>query len=124
MPLIPCTATWIFWWNSRRSLRAITRRPSSALRRLWRDFSGGQQISSSHRPSGIHIFANRLRTARHSSMRLEARKYLFDIQEGAGFVSQFTAGKALADYQRDPMLRLAVERAFTIIGEALTQLSR
>ncbi len=57
-------------------------------------------------------------------MRLEARKYLFDIQEAAGLVSQFTVGKNLADYQRDQMLRLAVERAFTIIGEALTQLYR
>jgi len=57
-------------------------------------------------------------------MRLEARKYLFDIQEAAGLVSQFTAGKELHDYQNDPMMRLAVERAFTIIGEALTQLSR
>ena len=57
-------------------------------------------------------------------MQLEARKYLFDIQEAAGLVSQFTADKNLAEYQRDAMLRLAVERAFSIIGEALTQLSR
>ena len=57
-------------------------------------------------------------------MRLEARKYLFDIQEAAGLVAQFTAGKELADYQNDAMLRLAVERAFTIIGQALTQLNR
>ncbi|MFZ0304689.1 MAG: HepT-like ribonuclease domain-containing protein [Terracidiphilus sp.] len=57
-------------------------------------------------------------------MRLEARKYLFDIQESAALVAQFTAGKDLADYQNDAMLRLAVERAFTIIGEALTLLSR
>jgi uncharacterized protein with HEPN domain len=57
-------------------------------------------------------------------MRLESRKYLFDIQEAAGLVAQFTAGKELHDYQNDTMLRLAVERAFTIIGEALTQLSR
>jgi uncharacterized protein with HEPN domain len=57
-------------------------------------------------------------------MRLEARKYLYDIQEAAGLVSQFTKGKEFADYQADSMLRLAVERAFTIIGEALIQLSR
>ena len=57
-------------------------------------------------------------------MQLEARKYLFDIQEAAGLVFQFTIGKEFADYQADPMLRLAVERAFTIIGEALIQLSR
>ena len=57
-------------------------------------------------------------------MRLEARKYLFDIQEAAELVSQFTAGKDFADYQHNPMLRLATERAFTIIGEALVQLAR
>ena len=57
-------------------------------------------------------------------MQLEVRKFLFDIEEAAGHISQFTAGKELADYQNEPMLRLAVERAFTIIGEALTQLFR
>jgi len=57
-------------------------------------------------------------------MRLEARKYLFDMQEAAGLAAQFTAGKTFADYQADAMLRLAVERAFSILGEALTQLVR
>ncbi len=52
-------------------------------------------------------------------MRLEARKYLHDIQEAAGLAAQFTAGKDFAEYQQNPMLRLAVERAFAIIGEAL-----
>jgi uncharacterized protein with HEPN domain len=57
-------------------------------------------------------------------MQLEARKYLFDVQEAAELVSQFTAGKDFADYRQNAMLRLAVERAFTIIGEALGQLAR
>jgi uncharacterized protein with HEPN domain len=57
-------------------------------------------------------------------MRLEARKYLYDIQEAAGLASQFTAGKSFANYQQDAMLRMAVERAFAIIGEALAQLAR
>lgn len=57
-------------------------------------------------------------------MRLEVRKYLYDIQEAAELAAQFTSGKSLAEYQRDPMLRLAVERAFAIIGEALAQLAR
>lgn len=57
-------------------------------------------------------------------MQLESRKYLYDIQEGAGLASQFTAGKGFEEYQRDPMLRLAVERALSIIGEALAQLAR
>lgn len=57
-------------------------------------------------------------------MRLEARKYLFDTQEAANLASQFTAGKTFADYEADAMLRLAVERAFSILGEALVQLAR
>ena len=57
-------------------------------------------------------------------MRLEARKYLYDIQEAAGLATQFTNGKDFAEYQRNPMLRMAVERAFAIVGEALVQLAR
>jgi len=57
-------------------------------------------------------------------MRLEARKYLYDMQEAAALVAQFTQGKDFAEYQQNPMLRLAVERAFAIIGEALVQLTR
>ena len=54
-------------------------------------------------------------------MRLEVRKYLFDIRESAELAAQFTVGKSFEDYRSDPMLRLAVERAFSIIGEALVQ---
>jgi uncharacterized protein with HEPN domain len=57
-------------------------------------------------------------------MRLEARKYLYDIQEAAGLATQFTAGKNFEEYRQSPMLRFAVERAFAIIGEALVQLAR
>lgn len=57
-------------------------------------------------------------------MRLEARKYLYDIEEAASLAAQFTANKDFAQYERDPMLRFAVERAFAIIGEALAQLAR
>jgi uncharacterized protein with HEPN domain len=57
-------------------------------------------------------------------MRLEARKYLYDIQEAAKLAAQFTAGIDFEEYQRNQMLRLAVERAFAIIGEALAQLVR
>jgi hypothetical protein len=45
-------------------------------------------------------------------MRLEARKYLFDIQDAAGLAAQFTAGKSFADYRADPMLRLALNERF------------
>lgn len=57
-------------------------------------------------------------------MRLEIRKYLYDIQEAARLAHQFTSGKDFAEYQDDAMLRFAVERAFAIIGEALAQLAR
>ena len=57
-------------------------------------------------------------------MRLEAKKYLFDIHRAATLLTEFTAGKAFSDYTRDAMLRAAVEREFEIMGEALTQLAR
>ena len=57
-------------------------------------------------------------------MQLEARKYLYDIQKAAGLLDEFVAGKTFDDYQRDAMLRAAVEREFEIIGEAMTQLAR
>ena len=57
-------------------------------------------------------------------MRLEARKYLYDIQYAAGLLTEFTTGKTFADYERDAMLRAAVERQFEIIGEAMTQLAK
>lgn len=57
-------------------------------------------------------------------MRLEARKYLYDIQQAATLLAQFTAGKNFADYTGNGMLRAAVEREFEIIGEALAQLAR
>jgi uncharacterized protein with HEPN domain len=52
-------------------------------------------------------------------MRLEAKKYLFDMRKAASLLAQFTTGKGFADYDRDAMLRAAVEREFEIIGEAL-----
>ena len=57
-------------------------------------------------------------------MRLEARKYLFDIRSAADLLAEFLAGKTFADYQRNAMLRAAVERQFEIIGEAVSQLAR
>jgi uncharacterized protein with HEPN domain len=57
-------------------------------------------------------------------MRLETKKYLYDIERAAGQIAGFTAGRQFSDYEREPMLRLAVERAFAIIGEALAQLAK
>ncbi len=57
-------------------------------------------------------------------MRIEALKYLYDMRQAAVLLDVFLAGKTLADYQRDAMLRAAVEREFTIIGEAVSQLAK
>lgn len=57
-------------------------------------------------------------------MRLEAKKYLYDIEEAAELIADFTAGKAFTEYEGDAMLRSAVERQFEIVGEALAQMAR
>ena len=57
-------------------------------------------------------------------MRLEARKYLYDIKQAADLLGEFTAGKQFTDYEENSMLRAAVERKFEIIGEALSKLSK
>ncbi len=56
-------------------------------------------------------------------MQRESKKYLFDIQRAARLIGEFSANKTFADYMRDPMLRAAIEREFTIIGEAMSQLA-
>ena len=57
-------------------------------------------------------------------MKLESKKYLYDIRRAAGLLGEFTNGKTFADYEGDTMLRSAVERQFEIIGEAMTGLAR
>lgn len=55
-------------------------------------------------------------------MRPESAKFLEDIREAGETVVEVTAGKTLDDYLRDKVLRLAVERCFEIIGEAMRRL--
>ncbi|MYB76550.1 MAG: DUF86 domain-containing protein [Chloroflexi bacterium] len=57
-------------------------------------------------------------------MRLEAKKYLYDIRSAANLLKEFTHSRTLADYQRDAMLRSAVERQFEVIGEAMNGLAQ
>lgn len=52
----------------------------------------------------------------------KVKSALFDITHAAIGISEFVAGKTPQDYQDDLMLRLAVERQFTIIGEAIGRL--
>lgn len=54
----------------------------------------------------------------------ESKKYLFDMQQAAARIEQFTAEKALADYTSDVFLRSAVERQIEIVGEALARLAK
>lgn len=57
-------------------------------------------------------------------MRREPRAYLWDVQEAADAILEFTRELRLDDYLSDRMLRSAVERQFEIIGEALNQLAK
>ena len=57
-------------------------------------------------------------------MRLEARKYLLDIQIAADRIDRFCKDRNFEQYLADEMLRSAVERQFGIIGEALSRLAR
>lgn len=57
-------------------------------------------------------------------MRREAKKYLFDIQQAARRLAEFTRGRDFEAYAADAMLRAAVERQFEIIGEALAHLRK
>lgn len=56
-------------------------------------------------------------------MRLESKKYLYDVLQAGKNLRQFTEGKTFSDYQADAQLRSATERQFEIIGEALRRLS-
>lgn len=57
-------------------------------------------------------------------MQRESKRYLFDIQQAGLLIGEFSDSKTFADYMRDAMLRAAIEREFTIIGEAMSRLAR
>ena len=57
-------------------------------------------------------------------MRHDFRKFLEDVRLAAEKIIQFTSGKSFEDYQKDALLRSAVERQFEIVGEALNRLSK
>ena len=57
-------------------------------------------------------------------MRLESKKLLEDMRQGASLILEFAAGKSLDDYRADKLLKSGVQRQFEIIGEALSRLSK
>ena len=54
-------------------------------------------------------------------MKPTLKKRLLDALEARHAIQDFVAGRAFTDYERNLMLRSAVERQFEIIGEALNQ---
>lgn len=52
----------------------------------------------------------------------EVQKLLTDMQDAASTIAEFVAGKALADFAQDKLLRSGIYYQFVIIGEALSQL--
>lgn len=56
-------------------------------------------------------------------MQIEAKSVLYDIQLAVSRIQEFTRNANFTDYQRNVMMRSAVERQFEIIGEAVNRLS-
>src|SRR5687768_2849649 len=57
-------------------------------------------------------------------MHPKSPKWLEHVVDHGRFIRDATAGRSLADYEHDRQLRLAVERSFEIVGEALLRLER
>src|SRR5206468_1958519 len=58
------------------------------------------------------------------SMQLEVLKYLYDMQRACLLLSSFLSEKSFESYESDALLRSAVERQLTIVGEAMSRLRK
>jgi uncharacterized protein with HEPN domain len=56
-------------------------------------------------------------------LRRDPKSLLWDAREAANAIAAMTAGKTFVDFDRDIVLRSAVERQCEIAGEALAQLA-
>jgi len=57
-------------------------------------------------------------------LQRDPKGLLWDAREAANAIAAMTEGKSFEDFERDIVLRSAVERQFEIIGEALRQMAR
>jgi len=57
-------------------------------------------------------------------MERDPRVYLWDVQDAAADLIQFTAGLNFLEYQENKLVRAAVERKLEVIGQASNQLSK
>ena len=58
-------------------------------------------------------------------MKLEIKKYLYDIKEAIDSIESYLGEKRdFNDYLANKMLRRAVEREFEIIGEAMNRMEK
>jgi len=56
--------------------------------------------------------------------RRSREAYLWDIADSCRAIVVFVQGRDLPDYEQDRMLRRAVERELSIVGEAVSQATR
>ena len=56
--------------------------------------------------------------------RRSRETYLWDIADSCRAIVEFVHGRDLSDYEQDRMLRRAVERELSIVGEAVNQATR
>ena len=57
-------------------------------------------------------------------MRRDPKAYLWDAREAVVAILKFISGRNLEAFQRDLLLRSAIEREFEIIGEVSNELDR
>lgn len=57
-------------------------------------------------------------------MKRDPRAFLGDVIEAGHAIQMAVDGISLDDYSKNRLIRSSVERGFTIIGEALSQLSK
>ncbi len=57
-------------------------------------------------------------------MELESKSLLYDILQAVERIERFIGDATFDDFERDDMMRSAVERQFEIIGEAMNRLTQ